>query len=704
MTKLSSLSIKQKIIGITMLTSTITLVLGSFAFVVNDRYTAKDTMAYIVSSQAKIVSANAAAALLFNDRDAADETLSTISEQKYVAAAGIYTRHGSHFVYKNNHPSHPHTAAIREGRDSPYYDLGDETIDVYHPVMVDGDLIGTVFISASLDVLYANVVNYSSIVLASLLATLGLALFLSSRLQRAVTKPIMDITAITEQISVSKDYSLRIEQKTNDELGHVVSGINNMLKQIEDRDRQLETYAGKLETKVAERTKELELITEQFRHQAYHDELTNLPNRALFLERLNYSISQGERHQQTHAVVFLDLDGFKNINDVLGHDMGDELLIEVGKRLAGSIRSSDTVSRFGGDEFTLLLNDVADIDALEIMARKLLKLLSDPIHCRNREVHLSASIGISLFPRDSHKAIDLMKFADTAMYQAKKIGKNNFQFYSPDIHIESLGRMTTENELRTAISKNELLLYYQPKVDVLKKKITGVEILLRWQHPQKGLLSPEQFIQVAEETGQIIPIGKWVLETACQQSIRWKTSEFANLGIAINLSAIQLYQDNLVETLAQCIRKHNMQPTNFQLELTESMVMNDVGRDREVLMQMRELGISLAIDDFGTGYSCLSQLRNIPVDTVKIDRCFVHDLVSDPKAATVIQAIISLSHAMGLKVVAEGVETEKELQLLSQLGCYEIQGFFFSRPVPAERLQDCFQDIYTKLESLNLPT
>jgi len=429
--------------------------------------------------------------------------------------------------------------------------------------------------------------------------------------------------------------------------------------------------------------------------------LTGLPNRALFMERLGYSISQSSRQKQSLALIFLDLDGFKTINDVLGHDVGDELLVDIAQRLTSTIRTSDTVSRFGGDEFTLLLNDISSNEALIKMAEKLLHVVSQPILCGNREVHLSTSMGISMYPQDSESAIDLLKFADTAMYQAKKLGKNTYQFYSPELHSESIGRMSIESELRSALANKELVLHYQPKVDVLKRQITGVEILLRWQHPKKGLLTPSDFIDVAEETGLILPIGKWVLMEACKQAIDWKTSAYSHMNIAVNLSVVQLYQEDLLSTLSTCIEKHRMLPDTLQLELTESMVMNDVGRDRKILNDLRNLGISLAIDDFGTGYSCLNQLRNIPVDTVKIDRSFIRNFDSDERSVAVVKAIIGLAGAMGLYVIAEGVESENEIRRLVKLGCHEIQGFYFSRPVPSNELQATFDSIQSRLQSLD---
>jgi len=697
----TKMTIKQRIISIIMLTSSITLLLASIAFVLNDRYTARDTMAYIMASEAKMVSGNTAAAMAFGDRQAAQEVLQTLSGQRHIIAAGVYMPDGKPFSRFNKHQSHQHDPLTPGEHPESGYLIGEHTIDFYQPVILDGKTIGMVHISASLQELYANVIGYSSIVLASLIATLALALLLSSRLQHAVTRPIAEITSTAKRISASQDYSLRINKQTDDELGAVIDGINGMLGQIERRDEQLAAHATQLEHEVAERTRELEHITEQFRHQAYHDELTGLPNRALFMERLGYSISQSSRQKQSLALIFLDLDGFKTINDVLGHDVGDELLVDIAQRLTSTIRTSDTVSRFGGDEFTLLLNDISSNEALIKMAEKLLHVVSQPILCGNREVHLSTSMGISMYPQDSESAIDLLKFADTAMYQAKKLGKNTYQFYSPELHSESIGRMSIESELRSALANKELVLHYQPKVDVLKRQITGVEILLRWQHPKKGLLTPSDFIDVAEETGLILPIGKWVLMEACKQAIDWKTSAYSHMNIAVNLSVVQLYQEDLLSTLSTCIEKHRMLPDTLQLELTESMVMNDVGRDRKILNDLRNLGISLAIDDFGTGYSCLNQLRNIPVDTVKIDRSFIRNFDSDERSVAVVKAIIGLAGAMGLYVIAEGVESENEIRRLVKLGCHEIQGFYFSRPVPSNELQATFDSIQSRLQSLD---
>ena len=692
------LGFKGKFISIVMVVSVLTMLLSGIVFTVNNRIAAENTMVYILSSQAKIIAANATAALTFGDRRAAKETLSTLSTQVHVISSDIFdvdNKLFASYVGQDSKQLYDHHTCKHDG-----YIINGNIIDLHTPVLLDGESIGNVSIQASLDEIYANIIGYSAIIFLASLPILGLALYLSTLLQKSVTQPIQDITRITGRIRKGGEYSLRVHKSSDDELGSVVDSINDMLDQIELRDQQLADYTSKLEVRVKERTGELELLTEQFRHQAYHDELTALPNRALFIERLNFSIDQSKRYQQSHALLFLDLDGFKEINDVFGHDVGDAALKVIAERLLTHVRASDTVCRFGGDEFAVLLNDVDGMQSIENMADKILAAIAAPMSLVKQEIYLSASIGICFTPGDSDQYTELLKYADTAMYHAKQRGKNNYQFYTADMHTASLSKLTTENELRQALSKRQFLLHYQPKVDVDKKMVTGVEVLLRWQHPQRGLLMPEQFIDLAESSGLIIPIGNWLTRESCRQIARWRSERLPIPGVAINLSMLQLYQDDLVDLLKSCISKNDIQAVDFQLELTESTILDDTGRGIKILDEMKALGVSLAIDDFGTGYSSLNQLRNMPIDILKIDRSFVHGMVDDAKNLAVVEAIIALARAMKLKVIAEGVEEYEEVKRLKELGCYEIQGFYFSPPVAAEELPDAIAGIEKRLADL----
>lgn len=425
---------------------------------------------------------------------------------------------------------------------------------------------------------------------------------------------------------------------------------------------------------------------ERLQHMAHHDALTNLPNRNLFLDRLKQALSRARWHERLVAVMFLDLDRFKYINDTLGHNTGDQLLLQISNRLKQTIRDGDTIARFGGDEFALLLDDIQSDKDISALARKLLDALDEPFRINKHDFYITASIGISLAPNDGDDAETLLRNADVAMYRAKDLGKNNYQFYSDDMSARVFERLTLENHLRQALDKNEFELYYQPQVDARNNRITGVEALLRWQHPEMGLVSPASFIPLLEETGLIEDVGQWVLETACRQSRQWHDAGWAFLHMSVNLSSRQFNNKTFIDTLHDIIVQTSINPEFLELELTESMLMRNASITINALNSLNDLGVRFAIDDFGTGYSSLSYLRRFPIDTIKIDRSFIHDVVDNSDDAAITSAIIVMARSLALNVIAEGVETRAQLEFLQQLQCHYIQGFLYSRPVPADEI------------------
>jgi diguanylate cyclase (GGDEF)-like protein/PAS domain S-box-containing protein len=421
---------------------------------------------------------------------------------------------------------------------------------------------------------------------------------------------------------------------------------------------------------------------------ASHDALTGLPNRAMFGEMLNSAIRLGRRYERKFAVMFIDLDRFKHVNDSLGHAVGDELLKEMSIRFRACLRASDVVARMGGDEFVVLLHEADEPHDAALVARKLLAAALQPVRVAGQDCRVTASVGISLFPADAQDEPSLMKNADMAMYRAKAEGKNNYQFFTHDIRSQSLERLALESNLRTALENNEFTLNYQPKLDIQTDTITGVEALLRWTSPVLGAVSPGVFIPLAEETGLIVPIGRWVLRTACEQSAAWQRAGLPKVGMAVNLSARQFADDGLVEDLAQVLKDTGVDPASIELELTESMVISNAERAMKVLRRVKDLGVRLAIDDFGTGYSSLAQLKNFPVDTLKVDRSFIRDLPQNHNDRAITEAIISVGKSLCLNVVAEGVETPEQLDYLRANACDEMQGFYFSKPITADALAD----------------
>jgi diguanylate cyclase (GGDEF)-like protein len=434
---------------------------------------------------------------------------------------------------------------------------------------------------------------------------------------------------------------------------------------------------------------------EQIRQLALYDTLTGLPNRHLFKEQLNHAIACAQRGGHGLVVLSLDLDRFKRVNETLGHGGGDHLLKDAAARLVKSLRTADYVARDerdgihhcvarpGGDEFAVLLSIDQTEDAAKV-ARRLLDGLSDPFVVDASEIIVSASIGIAVYPLDGEDADALLKNADAAMHHAKEHGKNNYQFYNGEMNSSARERLALESDLHRALERNEFTLHYQPKVDLLDGTIVGVEALIRWRHPERGLVSPAQFIPLAEETGLIIALGEWVLQSACAQIREWDDGGHTPVPVAVNISAKQFLQRDIAETVMRALQEHDVPAHLLELEITESTAMSNVEATSTTLRELKALGVHIAIDDFGTGYSSLSYLKRLPIDSLKIDRSFVTGLPGDQDDASIAQAVITMAHALRLKVVAEGVENKAQLDFMSANECDEMQGFYFSRPLPAE--------------------
>jgi diguanylate cyclase (GGDEF)-like protein/PAS domain S-box-containing protein len=428
------------------------------------------------------------------------------------------------------------------------------------------------------------------------------------------------------------------------------------------------------------------LAEDQLRFVATHDSLTDLPNRSMFNEGLRHALHQGTRYNRGIAVMFIDIDRFKVVNDTLGHSAGDRLLQDCARRLSECLRESDTVARLGGDEFVVMVeNFTAPKDAIAV-AQKVLTGLARPFFVDGQEFLMSASIGISTFPDDGKDAETLLKNADIAMYRAKDQGRNNYQFYSAQMNKHTFERLAMESSLRRALERNEFLLHYQPKLDLRTGAIAGLEALVRWQHPDWGMVSPAQFIPLAEESGLIVQIGEWVLRTACEQNKRWRDQGIPPMRVAVNLSARQFTQKTLLSDVARIIAQTGLTPDCLELEITESLVMHNPEGAAETLHKLKDMGISLAIDDFGTGYSSLAYLKRFPIDCVKIDRSFIKDIPAEADDMAITKGIIALGHSLRLKVVAEGVETVEQQDFLRSNDCDEMQGFLFSKPLPAEEV------------------
>jgi diguanylate cyclase (GGDEF)-like protein len=425
-------------------------------------------------------------------------------------------------------------------------------------------------------------------------------------------------------------------------------------------------------------------------HLAYHDSLTGLPNRTMLMDRLARALAQAQRLDQQLAVLFIDLDRFKLVNDSLGHPVGDQLLQEIARRLRAALREGDTVARVGGDEFQVVVANVGGATGAARIAEKLMRALGEPFTLEGQELHVTASLGVSLYPRDGDSGELLLKYADIALYEAKGEGRNAYRFFSPEMNAQAHGRLRLENDLRRAVERHELELHYQPQLDLATGEVCAVEALVRWRHPVRGLVLPNAFIPMAEETGLVLGIGEWVLNEACRQVAQWQREGVADnvtpLRVAVNISARQLQRAGLDAAVRRALSLSGLPAECLELEITESSVMLDPLHAQGVLQSLRDLGVLLSIDDFGTGYSSLAYLKRLPLDRLKIDRSFIGGIPADADDAAIVETIIVMTHKLGLRVIAEGVETlEQRLQLVSQ-GCDEMQGFLLAHPVAAEDL------------------
>ncbi|CDZ78319.1 Cyclic di-GMP phosphodiesterase Gmr [Legionella massiliensis] len=441
--------------------------------------------------------------------------------------------------------------------------------------------------------------------------------------------------------------------------------------------RESRIYTKSLEQAVEKRTEEL-------KYQATHDTLTGLSNRALLYDRMQHAIASCIRHRFSFAVLFFDLDRFKLVNDSLGHATGDLLLSIMAQRLSSSVRSIDTLARIGGDEFVLIITELSDPEYVHIVANKLLNVIKEPLDISGHELNISTSMGVAVYPQDGRDAEELLKNADSAMYHAKKLGGDQFQFYSNEMNSKALEQLVLESELYQALARNELTLWYQPQFHTADCKLEAVEALIRWNHPKKGMLLPLDFIPLAEESGLIIPIGEWVLREACQQNKSWQDKGLPHIRMAVNVTSQQLMQPGFVETVKNILIETKLDAKYLELELSETAIVNETISHK--VNELKVLGIEIALDDFGTGYSSLHHLRNLSLDRLKIDQSFIYNIQYNRNDEVIIHAIIAMARSLNLDVLAEGVETQKQLEFLKEHDCNQMQGFYFSKPVPSQEI------------------
>ncbi|HEX3986917.1 MAG TPA: EAL domain-containing protein [Acidobacteriaceae bacterium] len=641
-------------------TSSIVSITLMAAFLGYDSISARAQLQNRLTSLADIVGQNSAAALVFEDRAAALEVLQALRAENSIVSACLYQSSGGLFAQYGR----------RDGvRDCPSR-MQDEPdakpgfLEVRRTIARQGDLAGTLFLQSDLQEIerrWRHLVGIAGWLLLVALVIGGVA---GSLLQRRISRPVRALASAMQHVTENQDFSARVQPTGCDEITRLGEGFNSMLLKLERQAAEKKAFAAQLQ------------------HQALNDDLTGLPNRRLLADRLSHALAVAERQQLQVALVYIDLDGFKLVNDSLGHAVGDLLLRQVARRLQSRARQSDTLARLGGDEFAVVIvGACAGSDAAQVSAA-LLEALAPPFTVEDHEIGISASIGVSLFPENGATPLLLLQQADSAMYSAKKMGKNRMVCFSPELGASVRERLDLETQLRNALANGEIAVWYQPEFEVLARRLIRFEALARWPHPVLGMIPPSKFIPIAEETGLIVLLGRLVMETACREAMRWQSADQESVQVAVNVSSLQLMRDNFVEDVAGILEKTGLPPHLLQIELTESVMLSGAQSAAVTMHRLADLGVSLAIDDFDTGYSCLSYLPQLPFDALKIDRSFVCELGTRPETEALVHSLVILAHKLGMRVIAEGIETEKQLERIADLGTNEVQGYLLGKPTP----------------------
>ncbi|WP_052691922.1 putative bifunctional diguanylate cyclase/phosphodiesterase [Teredinibacter purpureus] len=611
-----------------------------------------------VEIESDIISQNIAASILFDDQQIANETLATYSADKSILLATLMLPEGIEFARYVNET----------------YRADDNNIFLVSKTIVfDGDIIGSLNIVVSkAEIYHQNIAN--GIFLFVLLGAVFVFVYSITRpVLKTILVPLLSLHSLSERIALTRNYALRVKIQSDDEVGRLSKMFNQMVEQIEHRDVMLEKQVG-------QRTNELEKLAEEFRFRAFHDSLTGLPNRALLNERFGHNIEHAKRMKNRFACLLLDLDDFKTINDTKGHEFGDELLIEVAGRLKASVRAEDLVCRLGGDEFVLLLSDLNDIHEVEVISRKILAQINREFNIKSDRIRTAVSIGGAVYPDHGDDLSSIKRHADVAMYRAKDEGKNRFCLFEGGMEKDVKYRLMIQSDLRPAIEEKQLEIYVQPKVDPQHNKVLGCEALVRWNHPKEGFLTPDKFIPYAEDVGMIAEIDYFVIRECCELIVKWTEIFTQPIPIAFNLSGRHFHDYRIVDVLEKSIEHYHIDPSLLEAEITEAVLIQDPERAQKIVHSIKSLGLGISLDDFGTGYSSLNYLRTLPIDTVKLDRSFVANIDSNAQDRRLTRGIVSLTQGLDLKLVAEGVENEKQLRALLDVGCTNMQGYYFLRP------------------------
>lgn len=666
---LQDLKIGNKLLLINLIAASISMMMLVICIAIIAFHSNRTNLIHDLNTEAHILSENLTASLAFNDTKSAQTLLEALRWSPHIKQVVILDNQGILF---SKYPSDS-TLKLNEADTLSSYL---SSVSIQQPIKIGKQEVGRIQMNATLDHVYSQLQKFLLLTMFSMLLAGILGAFMIRRLQKYLTKPIIGLTKSMRLVSSTDNYALRFNLESKDELGELATGFNTMLSTIQSHEAELDSELA-LRMQAENRLQQL----------AYYDEVTKLPNRHHFNERMAKVVASSLENKVLCCIMVIDLDDFKIVNDTLGHHIGDDLLYAVGERLSHDLRVEDILCRIGGDEFALILDNLPSIKHAQHVAQKIIRLMALPFILEDREVFIGASIGISFCPNDATSIPVLLRNADTAMYNAKKLGKNYCQMYLPEMEAKNIRRFALESALHRALDNKELFLHYQPQIDINTNQVTGFEALLRWNNPELGLISPVDFIPLAEDIGLIIPIGEFVLYQACLQSQQWRERYQIDTAMSVNLSGRQLIQTNIVERIISIVNSTRLPSHLVTIELTESILMDHSKETLSKLEKLSASGFTISIDDFGTGYSSMSYLKRYPIDILKIDRSFVSDLPDDANDVAITQAIIALGKNLGMKLVAEGVETEAQLAFLKMHHCDTAQGYLHSRPIPANEAE-----------------
>jgi diguanylate cyclase (GGDEF)-like protein len=684
--RLRAPSLRRRLVVINLIATAATFLLISLALIANEYLMHVWTLHDDLQVQAARISGAASASVAAGDRRGASALLARLSSTPDVTRAAIFDGHGVPLGQFHAAGLAPLDAS---GSIAGTH-VGLAELDVTHPIVAGDRRVGTLRIEASLDAINQRLAWYAMVVALAAIAGVGIAVWLIDRMLVAAAGPLRQLIQLMETVTAVRHRGALPEAGSEDEVTALTRSVRQMLKRIRERERDLERELR--DRKRAE---------EDLARLAHYDALTSLPNRNYFNAQLTDMLASARRAGRSVALLFIDLDNFKIVNDTLGHHVGDLLLAAAAGRLRNSVRTSDITCRLGGDEFTVILDNVDTAEHAGQIAAKIIDALAKPFRLHDIDVHVSASIGVSLYPKDGGDASRLMKCCDMAMYHAKERGRNNFQFFSDEMNARILRRHAVETGLRRALENGELALHYQPQVDVRTREIVGAEALLRWSDGHGGVVSPQDFIPIAEETGLIIPIGEWLLLEACSQASLWQQRGFPPVRVSVNLSARQFREPGIVRMIANALEDSGLDPSLLVLELTESILMEDTETTNAKAQDLRAMGVLLAIDDFGTGYSSIGYLKRLPISEIKIDRRYVSGIPHDADGATLTQAILAMGRGLDLEVVAEGVETRAQMDFLALHHCTRAQGHLIAPALPAAQFDELLGN--QRRQQLRLP-